>query len=145
MSSDITESRSQNVILAFTVNDMILGIGIDTVPVDDMREQIESIHGYLREVFTPHEIQDCQHRANPYQCFAARFAAKEAFMKAAGTGWTDEIDVLEIETRSDGRSRPAMQLGGKARAALAYLSPFSIHVSLTHSATLASAIVVLDR
>src|SRR5262249_51232037 len=124
---------------------MVLGVGIDSVPVDDIREQIESIHGYLEEVFTPREIEDCRDRPNPYQCFAARFAAKEAVMKAVGTGWTDEVDFLEIEIHSDGRSRPVVRLGEKARAALAHLSPFSIHISLTHSGTLASAIVVLDR
>jgi holo-[acyl-carrier protein] synthase len=129
----------------FTVCSMVLGVGIDSVSVDEIREQIEGIDGYLQEVFTSGEIQDCRERANPYASFAARFAAKEAFMKAAGTGWTDEIDFLEIETRSDGRSRPTMQLSEKARTALAHISPFSIHVSLVHSGPLASAIVVLDR
>jgi holo-[acyl-carrier protein] synthase len=124
---------------------VILGIGIDLVTIMEIQNQIDEIDGYVHEVFTPHEIEYCQSRPNPYCSFAARFAAKEAFMKAAGTGWTDEIDFLEIEVFNDGVSRPTMHLSEKAIAALKHLGSFSMHVSLSHTESLATAVVMLDQ
>ncbi|OFW22057.1 MAG: holo-[acyl-carrier-protein] synthase, partial [Acidobacteria bacterium RIFCSPLOWO2_02_FULL_59_13] len=67
---------------------MIVGIGVDLIEVSRLRLAIER-HGerFLRRVFTPAEIAYCQSKKNPYERFAARFAAKEAAMKALGTGW----------------------------------------------------------
>jgi holo-[acyl-carrier protein] synthase len=66
-------------------------------------------------------------------------------MKAAGTGWTDEIDFLEIEVFNDGVSRPVMHLSEKAMAGLKNLGSFSMHVSLSHTESLATAVVMLDQ
>jgi len=124
---------------------MILGVGIDLVMVSDIQEQIETISGFLDEIFTKTEIEESRDRPNAYQCFAARFAAKEAFMKATGCGWTDAVDFHEIEVRSDGSSKPTLHLSAKASAAVDYLTPFAVYVSLTHTEAYASAVVILDR
>ena len=124
---------------------MVLGIGIDLVTVAEIKSQIDEIDGFVQEVFTSHEIAYCEGRPNPYSSFAARFAAKEAFMKAVGTGWTDQVDFLEIEVFSDGLSRPVLHLSQKAKAALIKYGSFSMHVSLSHTDLIATALVVLDR
>jgi len=124
---------------------MVIGIGIDIVSVADLREQIEGIENFLQEVFTAEEIATCSRRADPYQCFAARFAAKEAFMKAIGTGWTDDIDFLSISVVSDGTSVPVITLDARAQNALKYRGAFSTLLSLTHVPQYACAVVVLDQ
>lgn len=124
---------------------MVIGIGIDIVFVDDLREQIEGVQNFLQEVFTEEEIATCSGRADPYQCFAARFAAKEAFMKAIGTGWTDDIDFHSISVISDGASVPVLSLNARAQRALKGRGTFSILLSLSHVPQYACAVVVLDQ
>jgi holo-[acyl-carrier protein] synthase len=124
---------------------MVIGIGIDIVSVDELREQIEGVQNFLQEVFTAEEIATCSGRADPYQCFAARFAAKEAFMKAIGTGWTDDIDFLSISVASDGASVPTLTLDARAESALKVRGTFSTLLSLTHVPQYACAVVVLDQ
>lgn len=124
---------------------MVIGIGIDIVSVDELRIQIEGVKEFLQEVFTSEEIADCSGRADPYQCFAARFAAKEAFMKAIGTGWTDDIDFHSISIASDGASVPVLTLDARAQSALKARGTFSTLLSLTHVPQYACAVVVLDQ
>jgi holo-[acyl-carrier protein] synthase len=124
---------------------MILGIGIDIVVVSDLRSQIEEIEGFLGEIFSEGEITDCKGRADPYQCFAARFAAKEAFMKAAGSGWTAAVDFQQLMIVSDGTSVPTIVIGPKAEEALRHLEPFEVRLSMTHTPAYGCAVVVLER
>jgi len=124
---------------------MIIGIGIDIVVVDDLRSQMERINGFLGEVFSDQEINECRGRPDPYQCFAARFAAKEAFMKAAGSGWTDSVDFQQLVIVSDGSSVPMIDIGSKARKALRHLEPFEVRLSMTHTSAYSCAVVVLER
>jgi holo-[acyl-carrier protein] synthase len=124
---------------------MIVGIGIDIVVVDDLRSQIEQISDFLAEIFSDQEINECRGRPDPYQCFAARFAAKEAFMKAAGSGWTDSVDFQQLVIVSDGSSVPTIDIGPKAREALRHLEPFEVRLSMTHTPAYSCAVVVLER
>jgi holo-[acyl-carrier protein] synthase len=124
---------------------MIIGLGIDIVVVSDLRSQIEQISGFLAEVFSEEEINECGRRSDPYQCFAARFAAKEAFMKAAGSGWTDAVDFQQIAIVSDGSSTPTITISSKAVAALRHLEPYEVRLSMTHTADYGCAVVVLER
>jgi holo-[acyl-carrier protein] synthase len=124
---------------------MIIGIGIDIVVVNDLRTQIEQISGFLGEIFSAGEINECQGRPDPYQCFATRFAAKEAFMKAAGSGWTDAVDFQQLTIVSDGSSVPTITIGPKAEEALKRFEPFEVRLSMTHTPAYACAVVVLER
>jgi holo-[acyl-carrier protein] synthase len=123
---------------------MIRGLGIDLVDVEETRTQIETIPGYLEEVFTSQEVEDCKSRPNPYQCFAARFAAKEAFMKATGTGWTDEVDFKSISIESNGSSVPKIILDSDVRKTLLLPDCCKILVSMTHLDGYACAVVILE-
>jgi len=124
---------------------MVIGIGIDIVSVDELRTHIEGVRDFLTEVFTAEEIAVCSGRADPYQCFAARFAAKEAFMKAIGTGWTDDIDFHSISIESDGASVPMLTLDARAQDELKARGAFSTLLSMTHVPQYACAVVVLDQ
>ncbi|UCC47546.1 MAG: holo-ACP synthase [Gemmatimonadota bacterium] len=124
---------------------MIVGIGVDLVRVERLRSLVER-HGERarRRLFTPAELADCDQRADPSECLAARFAAKEAALKALGTGkipgtrWTD----LEI-TRAESGS-PALKLAGSARARAQRVGVDRVWVSLSHEAGFACALVVME-
>ncbi len=69
---------------------MIFGTGIDIIEVERVRDRIASGNGFREYVFSEREIEYCETKANKYEHYAARFAAKEAFLKALGTGWTSD-------------------------------------------------------
>ena len=124
---------------------MILGIGIDQCDVRRMRKQLEaSVDGFVASVFLPAEIAYCTHKHRPAEHFAARFAAKEAVLKAlatgggAGTFWQD----IEVVKEADGR--PRLELEGRLRELADGLGVRTIHVSLTHTADLAAAVVIAE-
>ncbi len=123
---------------------MILGIGIDQVDTTRIADLLDRFgaRGESR-LFTDEELWRCGDRPRTAECLAARFAAKEAFVKALGTGlrgmaWTD------IEVRGAENERPQMVLHGNAAVEFARRGGMTVHVSLTHEAGLASAIVVLE-
>lgn len=123
---------------------MILGIGIDHVDaarISDLRDRFGE-RGEHR-LFTDLELSRCLERPRPNECLGARFAAKEAFVKALGTGlrgmaWTD------IEIRGGEDERPRLVLSGGALAAFEARGGIRAHVSLTHEAGMAMAVVVLE-
>jgi len=94
---------------------MIVGTGIDIAEVPRIREVIER-HGqrFLQRVFTEGEIQYCESKANRVERYAARFAAKEAGMKALGTGWNHGVRWRDIEVARKPGGRPTLLLHGKA-------------------------------
>lgn len=125
---------------------MIVGTGIDVCEVERMRSAITSGHGkrFLERVFTPDEVAYAESKANSFERFAARFAAKEAALKALGTGWGEGASWLEVEVRNQPSGRPELILHGKTAAIADRLGVKSISVSLSHTATQAMAIVILE-
>jgi len=124
---------------------MIVGTGIDIAEVARIRHTIER-HGerFLKRVFTEGEIQYCESKANRVERYAARFAAKEAGMKAIGTGWNHGVRWRDLEvSRKPGR-RPTLLLHGKAAEFAAKLGATNIALSLTHTADQAMAQVILE-
>ena len=91
------------------------------------------------------EIAEAKARSDPYQFLAARLAAKEAFMKAIGTGWTDKVDWLLMEIRNHGSGHPFIELSGSTKDLAENSGVTQIHVSMSHTPLLASAFVVLGR
>jgi holo-[acyl-carrier protein] synthase len=124
---------------------MIVGTGIDIAEVPRIREAIER-HGerFLKRVFTDGEIQYCESKANRVERYAARFAAKEAGMKAIGTGWNHGVRWRDIEVARKPGGRPTLLLHGKAAEFAAKLGATNIALSLTHTEEEAMAQVILE-
>jgi holo-[acyl-carrier protein] synthase len=123
---------------------MILGTGIDMIEVERVEARAGRDTGFRELVFSKREIAYCESRASPFQHFAARFAAKEAFLKAIGRGWDSGLALNEIEIVNEENGKPMLRLTGSTEAALASLGIRSIHVSLSHLAACATAIVILE-
>ena len=124
---------------------LVKGLGIDLVELARFEAALAR-HGERLEarLFTAAELAECASRADRLQALAARFAAKEAALKALGTGWSGGIGFrhVEIERGSDGA--PAIRLHGPAATRAASLGVRHAHVSLTHQPGMAAAVVVLD-
>jgi holo-[acyl-carrier protein] synthase len=125
---------------------MIVGTGIDIAEVPRIREAIERYgERFLKRIFTEGEIQYCESKANRVERYAARFAAKEAGMKAIGTGWNHGVRWRDIEVARKPGGRPTLQLHGKAAEFAAKLGATNIALSLTHTAEQAIAQVILEK
>ena len=118
-------------------------MGVDIAEVERIKAAIER-HGetFLRRVYTPAERAYCEGFRNKYERYAGRFAAKEAAMKALGTGWRG-LTFREISIRRDPRGKPRLELHGRALDRARALRVRSAEVSITHTDELAAACVAL--
>ncbi len=124
---------------------MILGIGLDLLEVSRMARALEGHDSrFVTRVFTEDEDRDCQGRVDRAQALAARFAAKEACLKALGTGWSEGLSFQQVEVVKAAGGRPTIRLHGAARARAEALGVTRVHVSLTHQRGVAGAVVVLE-
>ncbi len=124
---------------------MIVGTGIDLSEVDRIREAIGR-HGprFIERIFTPAEIAYVESKANRFERYAARFAAKEAGMKAIGTGWSRGVRWQDFEVSNLPSGRPTLKLHGIAAEIAKKLGVRNIALSLTHTAQQGMASVVLE-
>ena len=124
---------------------MILGVGIDQFDVQRMHKQIEaSVDGFMASVFLPAEISYCNRNHNPAQHFAARFAAKEATLKALATAGGTGSFWLDIEIINETDGRPRIELSGRLRELASGIGTKRIHLSITHTAEQAAAVVIAE-
>ncbi len=123
---------------------MIIGMGIDIVKIDRMKKWI--VRPLLMErYFHEKEIENAKSKgAGAAMSFAARFAAKEAFGKALGTGLMG-ISLKEIQVENNTHGKPVIILYGKAKDAFEKTGGTKIHVSLTHETDNALAVVVIEK
>lgn len=122
---------------------MIVGVGVDLTPVERMARAMANHPGRLEaRVFTDEERDYCNHRANAAEHFAARFAAKEAALKALGV--PRGLCWHEIAVASTASGAPRLELSGAARRAAERLGATRSHLSLTHAGGNALALVVLE-
>lgn len=124
---------------------MIAGLGTDMIEVDRVAAKIKKEHGFREMVFSKNEIEYCEPKANRYEHYAARFAAKEAFFKALGTGWANGTSFNEVEITNSENGRPGLALLGATAELLTELRGCTISVSLSHLKTFASAVVIIER
>jgi len=124
---------------------MIVGIGIDIVEIRRISAALQGTQAMEQRVFTPKEIRFCSKRKNKYQHFGGRFAAKEAALKALGTGWSQGIRGRDVEITSDDSGKPMLTLHGKAREFFENSGALHTWVSITHSSEHAVAVVVLEK
>lgn len=124
---------------------MIVGIGTDLADVDRVREVIER-HGqrFIERIFTPREIVYVEGKANRFERYAARFAAKEAGMKAIGTGWRRGVRWKDFEVTNLPGGKPTLALYGVAAEVASKSGVKNLHLSLTHTAQQAMAVVILE-
>lgn len=120
----------------------IVGIGTDITEIERV-EQLIKKHGdfFLRRVFTPGEARYCDSGRKSGERYAARWAAKEAVMKALGTGWSKDVDWTEIEVLRDSAGRPLLNLTGGALRQAEELGITDWQISLSHCKTYAVAFV----
>lgn len=124
----------------------LFGVGVDLVDIERITGMRHK-HGerLCGMIFLPDEMEYCLKRGNPDESLAARFAAKEAMMKALGTGWADGVHFMEIEVVSTQSGQPVIRLHGKTKQKALELGAGAIHLSLSHSRNIAMAHVVVEK
>jgi holo-[acyl-carrier protein] synthase len=124
---------------------MILGTGVDLAEVARIREAIER-HGdrFVRRIYTEAEIAYVERKANRFERYAGRFAAKEAGMKAIGTGWKRGVRWQDFEVSNLPSGRPTLRLHGEAARIAENLGVKTISLSITHTGELGMAHVILE-
>ena len=124
---------------------MIFGTGTDIVEVSRMEKAAKRTPGFLDKIFTPGEQTYCEARkAGKYQSYAARYAAKEAFFKALGTGYRYGMTFKEIEVVNNALGKPELRLHGKVNKFAVQNRIAHLHLSLSHVKETAVAFVVLE-
>ena len=124
---------------------MIVGLGVDITEVDRIQSAIETAgERFLRRIYTPAERAYCEQFKNKYERFAGRFAAKEAAMKALGTGWRRGVRWVDFEVVREAGGRPTISLAGAAREIAAQLGVHRISLSITHTSAQALAQVIFE-
>lgn len=121
----------------------ILGIGTDIIECLRIAQMVER-HGelFIERVYTPHEIGYCSSRKAATQHYAGRWAAKEAVLKAIGTGWVRGITWRDVEVRNDQGGRPSIFLSGGAADAARKLGIEEVQISISHCRTHAIAYAI---
>jgi holo-[acyl-carrier protein] synthase len=124
---------------------LIVGLGLDIAEVDRIEAAIVR-HGvsFTKRLYTPDEVEYCERFHNRYERYAARFAAKEAAMKALGTGWRHGVRWRDIEVAREASGKPTLRLAGVARELADRMGVRNISLSITHSGNLALAQVIFE-
>ena len=126
---------------------MIVGVGIDLVSVSRMKKILGQVwaHRFVERVFTPQEIAQCSKTINPEERFAGKFAAKEAAVKALGTGFSLGISPNQIMITDGVKQRPSILLSLMAKKVAESKGIDNIVVSISHTDGMASAIVIMEK
>lgn len=127
------------------VCDLIFGIGTDIAEVKRIKKQLTEKTGLKQSIFTNAEIEYCESKRYPEQHFAGRFAAKEAFFKATGTGWGSGYAFSQIEIIPNETGKPIIQLMEKSKEFVELNQITNIHVSISHLKEYALATVILEQ
>lgn len=123
---------------------MIYGIGTDIIEVGRVGGLVDQGDSFKEGIFTRGEIEYCESKRHKHQHYAARFAAKEAFLKALGTGWAQGISFIQVDVFNDEYGKPEIRLTGKAEEYIKEKGINNIYVSITHLKDYAVAMVVLE-
>jgi holo-[acyl-carrier protein] synthase len=124
---------------------MIVGLGVDIAEINRIEAAIGRYGDhFIRRLFTPAEIEYCEGYRNRFERYAGRFAAKEAAMKALGTGWRRGVRWVDIEVVRDPAGKPSLRLTGQAGIFLAQLGVRNIALTITHAGNTALAEVIFE-
>jgi len=124
---------------------MIHGVGVDIIEIERIERAMTRARGRFQyRIFTAREREYCEGRAQPVDHYAARFAAKEAFLKCLGYGLGSGIALADIEVTNDAAGKPGIVLFGQARMVVKEREIDRIHLSLSHSRSHATAVVICE-
>jgi len=124
---------------------LIIGMGVDLAEVERIQAAIERYgETFLRRIYTQKERAYCEQFRNKYERYAGRFAAKEAAMKALGTGWSRGVRWVDLEVVREKSGRPTLALAGEAGKIAEARGVKNIALSITHTATQALAQVIFE-
>jgi holo-[acyl-carrier protein] synthase len=125
---------------------LIVGLGLDIAEIDRIEAAITR-HGapILERLYTPAEVAYCESHRNKFERYAGRFAAKEAAMKALGTGWRRGVRWRDIEVIRERSGKPSLALKGVAKRIAEGLGAKNISLTITHSGNLALAEVIFEN
>jgi holo-[acyl-carrier protein] synthase len=124
---------------------VIVGTGVDLAEVPRIRAAMERYGNKFRDrIYTPGEITYVESKANRYERYAARFAAKEAGMKAIGTGWRRGVTWHDFEVANLPSGKPTLRFHGVAREFAAKLGVRNVSLSITHTSELGMAHLILE-
>lgn len=123
---------------------MVKGIGVDIVDIARIKRMVERGDRFIDTVFSEPEIAYCRSKHSCEIHFAARFAAKEAFFKALGTGWRFGMRWDEVSISNDDLGKPSISLSGTTHDFFAKNHLQHIHLSISHTKTNAVAFVVVE-
>lgn len=124
---------------------MVSGIGIDIIETIRVAEKIVKDSGFREYVFAAAEISYCESKANKAEHYAARFAAKEALLKALGTGFPGGLTLNEIEIKSDDTGKPEFHFTGESANVIRQQEIRNIQLSMSHLKEIACAMVVIEK
>lgn len=133
--------------LAMAVPDDTVGLGVDIVEIERIRKIIKRSPAFVEKVYSAAERAYCDDHAHPEVHYATRFAAKEAVLKALGTGFSEGIRPLDVEVRRTAKGRPYVVLTGQARevARRQNVREIPISLSFTHTDAVACAMAITDE
>ncbi|MFH1726912.1 MAG: holo-ACP synthase [Pseudomonadota bacterium] len=123
---------------------MIFGIGVDIIEVSRLDKEAKISDNFFSRVFTEKEIEYCESKKFSAQHYAGRFAAKEAFFKALGTGLRDGLTWKDVELTNDELGKPSLCFSGRAKEIIKEKNIKNAQVSLSHIKKLAKAFVILE-
>jgi holo-[acyl-carrier protein] synthase len=126
---------------------MILGIGTDVVDIARIEQKVLQREGFCQLVFSKNEIAYCDKIKNRFESYAARFAAKEAFLKALGTGLNINCELNEIEIENEPSGNPNIKCSlilEKKIKEIFMVEDFQIHLSMSHTSNIATAFVIIE-
>ncbi|HEY5463744.1 MAG TPA: holo-ACP synthase [Hanamia sp.] len=124
---------------------MLAGLGTDLIEINRIAEKINKESGFRETVFSKKEIVYCESKINKFEHYAARFAAKESFFKALGTGWITGTHFNEVEITNDKSGKPVLVLLDETKKTLSPLRIRKILVSMSHLKEIASAVVIIEK
>ena len=124
---------------------MIFGIGTDIIEVSRIEKELSASKDLIENLFTEIEINYCESKRHKFQHYAARFAAKEAFFKALGTGWRYGMKYQEIEIENDELGKPEIKTSGEVKRFLDEKKIEKVNLSVSHLKELAVAVVIMEN
>ena len=124
---------------------MIAGTGIDMVEVKRVAEKLAKENGFREKVFSPGEISFCESKTKKAEHYAGHFVAKEAFLKAIGEGLLLDLTLTYVEVKHEPSGKPHLQLQGKFQKLLDEQQITTVHLSITHTSSMACAMVILEK
>jgi len=123
---------------------MILGIGTDIIEISRIKQSIEKYgESFLKKIYTSTEIDYCKNKANKYQHYAARFAAKEAIYKALTSGWQKAVSWQDLDIINEANGMPQVRMFGKLKEFLA--DDKSLKLSISHAENYVTCVAIVYK